>query len=153
MPSTHKATLADFIPGLQNSQTRGNHRATYHHQTRPLSTSATVNLALAHFDNLAVVHSVRFVPDVSFAANATNYYTFQVINKGVNGTGATQLGSTVSLATTSLTAFVEKDLYAQATPNSQVLPTGSVLAVTVTATGAPAAISGTFIVDYSPVIT
>jgi hypothetical protein len=87
------------------------------------------------------VTSVLMVPEAALTANATNYRTFRVVNKGQNGAGSTVIASfaTDTPTTDDLVAFDEKTVPLVGTPT---VAAGDIIAVDETVTGTGVAHSG-----------
>lgn len=85
------------------------------------------------------VQEVTLVPEANVTANATNYRTFRVVNKGQSGSGTTVVASLAldTPTTDDLTAFDEKTVPLSGTAANLVLADGDVLVAdeTVTASG------------------
>lgn len=91
-----------------------------------------------------VVSAVSIVPEAAGVANATNFRTFRVINKGQAGAGATVVASrATSVPTTDdLAAFAAKAITLSGTPANLSVVAGDILAVDETVGGTGLAHSG-----------
>lgn len=90
------------------------------------------------------VSSVSIIPEAALTANATNYRTFRLINKGQNGAGSTVVASfaTDTPTTDDLAAFDEKAIPLSGTAANLEVAEGDVLAIDETVTGTGVAHSG-----------
>jgi len=90
------------------------------------------------------VSSVSIIPEAALTANATNFRTFRVINKGQAGAGSTVVASraTDTPATDDLVAFDEKTIDLSGTPANLNVAAGDVLAADETVAGTGVAHSG-----------
>jgi hypothetical protein len=90
------------------------------------------------------VSSVKIVPEAALTANATNFRTFRVVNKGQAGSGSTVVASfaTDTPTTDDLVAFDEKAIPLSGTPANLKVAKGDVLAVDETVAAAGVAHSG-----------
>jgi hypothetical protein len=108
----------------------------------PLSESITATIPAATKEALqdqvigeapfdGVVNSVVIVPEAALTANATNYRTFRVVNKGQGGSGTTVVATfaTDTVTTDDLKAFDEKVIPLSGTAADLVVKAGDVLAV------------------------
>lgn len=86
-----------------------------------------------------VVSEVTIVPEAAVTANATNYRTFRVVNKGQAGAGTTVVATfaTDTVTTDDLAAFDEKTIPLSGTAANLVVAAGDVLVAdeTVAASG------------------
>ncbi len=75
------------------------------------------------------VTGVTIVPEAAGTANATNFRTFRVVNKGADGSGSTVVASfaTDTPTTDDLKAFDEKAVALSATAANLVVKEGDVL--------------------------
>lgn len=76
------------------------------------------------------VTGVTITPEAALTANATNFRTFRLLNKGTDGSGTTVVASfaTDTVTTDDLVAFDEKALTLSATPANLVVAEGDILA-------------------------
>src|SRR4051794_176052 len=83
------------------------------------------------------VTSVRIVPEANLTANAANYRTFRLVNKGQDGNGATVVASfaTDTVTTDDLADFDEHALALSGVAGATTVAEGDVLAVDETVTG------------------
>jgi hypothetical protein len=90
------------------------------------------------------VSSVVIVPEAGLTANATNYRTFRVVNKGQTGAGSTVVATfaTDTPTTDDLTAFDEKAIPLSGTAANLAVAAGDVLAADETVAGTGIAHSG-----------
>ena len=114
---------------------------------------ATVTIPLHYaVDGDSVIASLSFVPDATLAASGSNYWAFQLQNKGTDGTGTTAMMTEVDTQAASLdglTAFDAEDF----TLTSDSVNDGEVAAIVLTRTGTPADLSGTFILTVKRAVT
>lgn len=108
--------------------------------TVPAATiAATQDQVISEAPFAGTVTKVVIVPEAALTANATNYRTFRVINKGQAGAGTTVVASfaTDTPTTDDLVAFDEKELTLSVVAGATTVVAGDVLAVdeTVTASG------------------
>lgn len=108
--------------------------------TVPAATiAATQDQVIGEAPFAGTVTSVKLVPEAALTANATNYRTFRVVNKGAAGAGTAVVASfaTDTPTTDDLVAFDEKVVTLSVTPANLVVAAGDVLAAdeTVTASG------------------
>jgi hypothetical protein len=97
----------------------------------------------------ATVTEATLIPEAAVAANATNYRTFRVLNRGQAGAGTTVVAS-LATDTNSLVAFDEKALTLSGTAANLVVAEGDVLVADETTAGTGVAHSGyTIEVTYS----
>lgn len=91
-----------------------------------------------------VVSRVVIVPEAALTANATNFRTFRVVNKGQAGAGATVVATfaTDTVTTDDLAAFDEKAIPLSGTPANLVVAAGDVLAADETVAASGVAHSG-----------
>lgn len=91
-----------------------------------------------------VVSSVTIISEANVTANATNYRTFRVINKGADGNGTTVVASLAldTPTTDDLADFDEKNVPLSAVAGAVNVTEGDVLAVDETVTGTGLAHSG-----------
>lgn len=98
------------------------------------------------------VNEVTVVSEAAVTANATNFRTIRVLNKGQAGTGSTVVASLAldTPGTDNLVAFDEKAIPLSATAADLVVAAGDVLAADETVTGTGLAHGGyTIKVTYS----
>ncbi len=90
------------------------------------------------------VKSVSIIPEAALVANATNFRTFRVVNKGQTGVGTTLVAShaTDTPTTDDLAAFREKTLVLSGTAANLVVAKGDVLAADETVAASGVAHSG-----------
>lgn len=90
------------------------------------------------------VVEVTFTPEANLTANATNFRTFRVINKGQDGNGTTVVASfaTDTVTTDDLSDFDEKAIPLSGTPANLVVAAGDILALDETVAGTGVAHSG-----------
>lgn len=90
------------------------------------------------------VTEVVIVPEAALTANATNYRTFRVLNKGQTGAGSTVVASlaTDTPTTDDLAAFDEKSIPLSGTAANLDVAEGDVLAVDETVAASGVAHSG-----------
>ena len=89
------------VPGAQFVQT----------MNVPLTATAdaTIDYPVFLADRDVTILEVHLVPQAAITGTATNFKDIKAIDKGLNGAGATQIGSTISLQNgTNMTAF-QKD--------------------------------------------
>jgi hypothetical protein len=103
-------------------------------------TAGTVqDWVIGEADSGGTVQEVVIVPEAAVTANATNYRTFRVINKGSAGAGTTVVASfaTDTVSTDDLVAFDEKSITLSGTAANLVIAEGDVLVAdeTVAASG------------------
>jgi hypothetical protein len=103
-------------------------------------TAGTVqDYVIGEAESGGTVQEVTLVPEAAVTANATNYRTFRVINKGQSGAGSTVVASfaTDTVTTDDLAAFDEHDVPLSGTAANLVLTAGDVLVAdeTVAASG------------------
>lgn len=91
---------------------------------------ATQDQVIGEAPFAGTVTSVVIVPEAAGTANATNFRTFRVINKGQGGAGTTVVASfaTDTPTTDDLKAFDEKTITLSATAADLVVAAGDVLA-------------------------
>jgi hypothetical protein len=91
-----------------------------------------------------VISAVTIVPEAALTANATNFRTFRVMNKGQAGAGSTVAASfpTSTPTTDDLVAFKAKAIPLSGTPANLVVAAGDVLAVDETVAASGVAHSG-----------
>lgn len=91
-----------------------------------------------------VVSAVSIIPEAALTAHAANFRTFQVINKGQDGAGATIAASraTDTPTTDDLVAFDDKSIDLSGTPANRRVAAGDVLAVSETVAASGVAHSG-----------
>jgi hypothetical protein len=87
------------------------------------------------------VTEALIVPEAAVAANATNFRTFRVVNKGQGGAGTTVVAS-LSTAATSLVAFDEQQLTLSAVAGATTVAAGDVLVADETTSGTGVAHGG-----------
>jgi hypothetical protein len=108
-------------------------------------TAGTVqDYVIGEAESGGTVTSVSLVPEAAVTANATNYRTFRVINKGQSGAGSTVVASfaTDTVSTDDLVAFDEKALDLSGTAANLVLAAGDVLVADETVAGTGVAHGG-----------
>lgn len=90
------------------------------------------------------VVGVSIVPEAALTANATNYRTFRVVNKGQSGGGSTLVASfaTDTVTTDDLVAFDEKAIPLSGTPANLVVAAGDILVADETVAASGVAHSG-----------
>jgi hypothetical protein len=90
------------------------------------------------------VTEVTIIPEAAVTANATNYRTFRVVNKGQAGSGTTVVASfaTDTVTTDDLAAFDEKALTLSAVEGATTVAEGDVLVADETITAAGVAHGG-----------
>lgn len=90
------------------------------------------------------VTAAKIVPEANLTANATNYRTFQVVNKGADGNGTTVVATfaTDTVTTDDLADFDEHSLTLSAVAGATTVAAGDVLAVVETVAGTGVAHSG-----------
>lgn len=91
-----------------------------------------------------VISKVTLVPEAALTANATNFRTFRVMNKGAVGTGTT-IGATFAtdtVTTDDLVAFKAKDIPLSGTAANLKVAKGDVLAADETVAASGVAHSG-----------
>jgi hypothetical protein len=90
------------------------------------------------------VTEVTIIPEAAVTANATNYRTFRVVNKGQAGAGTTVVASfaTDTVTTDDLAAFDEKALTLSAVAGATTVAEGDVLVADETITAAGVAHGG-----------
>jgi hypothetical protein len=108
--------------------------------TVPAATiAATQDQVIGEAPFAGTVTSVKIVPEAALTANATNYRTFRVINKGQAGSGTTVVATfaTDTPTTDDLAAFDEKEIPLSAVAGATTVAAGDVLAAdeTVAASG------------------
>jgi glutamine amidotransferase PdxT len=95
---------------------------------------------------------VKIVPEAALTANATNFRTFRVLNKGQSGSGSTVVATfaTDTPTTDDLAAFDEKSIPLSGTAANLVVAAGDVLAADETVAASGVAHSGyTIIVEIT----
>lgn len=92
----------------------------------------------------ATVTGVTITPEAALTANATNYRTFRVVNKGTDGTGTTVVASFATDTPTDddLVAFDEKAIPLSGTAANLDVAEGDILVADETVTGTGVAHSG-----------
>jgi hypothetical protein len=98
--------------------------------TIPAATKeATQDQVIGEAPFAGTVASVVIVPEANGTANATNFRTFRVVNKGQAGAGTTVVASfaTDTVTTDDLKAFDEKVIPLSATAADLVVAAGDVL--------------------------
>jgi hypothetical protein len=99
----------------------------------------TQDYVIGEAETGGTVREVVLIPEAAVTANATNYRTFRVINKGQAGAGTTVVASfaTDTVSTDDLVAFDEKAMTLSAVAGATTLAEGDVLVAdeTVTASG------------------
>ena len=99
---------------------------------------STQDWVIGEAETGGTVKEVTIIPEAAVTANATNYRTFRVINKGQSGAGSTVVASfaTDTVTTDDLVAFDEKALTLGSAANL-VIAEGDVLVAdeTVAASG------------------
>lgn len=108
--------------------------------TVPAATiAATQDQVICEAPFAGTVTKVDIIPEAALTANATNYRTFRVINKGQAGAGTTVVASfaTDTPTTDDLVAFDEKELTLSVVAGATTVAAGDVLVAdeTVTASG------------------
>lgn len=90
------------------------------------------------------VTEVTIIPEAAVIANATNFRTFRVVNKGQAGAGTTVVASfaTDTVTTDDLVAFAEKALTLSAVANATTVAEGDVLVADETVAAAGVAHGG-----------
>jgi hypothetical protein len=90
------------------------------------------------------VTEVTIIPEAAVTANATNFRTFRVVNKGQAGAGTTVVATfaTDTVTTDDLAAFDEKTIPLSGTAANLVVAAGDVLAADETVTGTGVAHGG-----------
>ena len=90
------------------------------------------------------VSNVSIVPEAALTANATNFRTFRVINKGQAGAGSTVVASrpTSTPTTDDLVAFDEKAITLSGTPANLQVAAGDILVADETVAASGVAHSG-----------
>lgn len=90
------------------------------------------------------VTEVTIIPEAAVTANATNYRTFRVVNKGQAGAGTTVVASfaTDTVTTDDLAAFDEKALTLSVVAGATTVAEGDVLVADETITAAGVAHGG-----------
>lgn len=115
--------------------------------------SGTVTIPLHYaVDGDSVIASLSFVPDATLAASNTNYWAFQLQNRGTDGTGTTAMMDSVDTRAASLdglTALQAEDF----TLTSDSVNDGEVAAIVITIANSPADLSGTFILTVKRAVT
>lgn len=102
-----------------------------------------------------VVSAVNLVPEANLTANATNFRTFAVVNKGQDGNGSTVVASfaTDTVTTDDLADFDEKGIPVSVVANAANVAAGDILAAVETVGGTGVAHSGyTITVEVSRVV-
>lgn len=96
----------------------------------------------APFDG--TVTEVTIIPEAALTANATNYRTFQLVNKGQDGTGTTVVATfaTDTVTDDDLDAFDEKALTLSVVEDATTVAEGDVLAAVETVAASGVAHSG-----------
>lgn len=90
------------------------------------------------------VTGVTIIPEANLTADATNYRTFSLINKGTNGNGTTVVATfaTDTPTTDDLADFDEKAITLSVVSGATTVTEGQVLAVAETVAGTGVAHSG-----------
>ena len=111
--------------------------------------TATEVIGLAIIPCDAEIISIDFIPDGATTGNDTNRTNLNVMNRGILGTGTTELGN-LDLATGSdLTAFKREAVYNPSTKLRVVAQ--SVIAIQFEKVGTGVAVSaGTWIIEFRP---
>jgi hypothetical protein len=100
--------------------------------------------AIGEAAHAGTVTSVILIPEGNVTANATNYRTISVLNKGQSGSGSTVV-ATLALdtpTTDDLTAYDEKTVPLSGTAANLVVAAGDVLAASETVAGSGLAHGG-----------
>jgi hypothetical protein len=111
------------------------------------SIAATTVFLIPSPNVAAVLAAARFVNSTAFATDNTNYWTWAIANLGPSGGGATAMLAATAANTTqttggsSLTAGQARSLTLHGTPANLNTAAGDVLQLTITKTGAPAALT------------
>ena len=115
--------------------------------------SATDTIPLHYApDGDSVIASLSFVPDATLAADNSDYWAFQLQNKGTDGTGTTAMMTEVDTRAASLnglTAFDAEDF----TLTADSVNDGEVAAIVLTKNGSAADLAGTFILTVKRAVT
>ena len=106
--------------------------------------NATQDQAIGEAPFAGTVTEATIIAEVAVVANATNFRTFRVVNKGQGGAGSTVVAShaTDTPTTDDLAAFDEKALTLSGTASNLVVAEGDVLAADETVTAAGVAHGG-----------
>jgi hypothetical protein len=104
----------------------------------------TQDWVIGEVESGGTVAEVVIIPEAAVTANATNYRTFRVINKGSAGAGSTVVASfaTDTVTTDDLVAFDEKSITLSGTAANLVLAENDVLVADETVTGTGVAHGG-----------
>jgi hypothetical protein len=97
----------------------------------------TQDWVIGEVESGGTVAEVVIIPEAAVTANATNYRTFRVINKGSAGAGSTVVASfaTDTVTTDDLVAFDEKSITLSGTAANLVLAENDVLVADETVAG------------------
>lgn len=102
------------------------------------ATAATAqDLVIGEVSHGGTVKEVTIIPEAAVTAQATNYRTIRVVNKGQAGTGTTEVAALPldTPGTDNLVAFDEKTIPLSGTAANLAVVAGDVLAVDETITG------------------
>jgi hypothetical protein len=104
----------------------------------------TQDWVIGEVESGGTVAEVVIIPEAAVTANATNYRTFRVINKGSAGAGSTVVASfaTDTVTTDDLVAFDEKSITLSGTAANLVLTENDVLVADETVAGTGVAHGG-----------
>jgi hypothetical protein len=104
----------------------------------------TQDWVIGEVESGGTVAEVVIIPEAAVTANATNYRTFRVINKGSAGAGSTVVASfaTDTVTTDDLVAFDEKSITLSGTAANLVLAENDVLVADETVAGTGVAHGG-----------
>jgi hypothetical protein len=104
----------------------------------------TQDWVIGEVESGGTVAEVVIIPEAAVTANATNFRTFRVINKGATGAGSTVVASfaTDTVTTDDLVAFDEKSITLSGTAANLVLAENDVLVADETVAGTGVAHGG-----------
>lgn len=96
------------------------------------------------------ITAVRLLADAAVTANATNFATIEVRNKGAAGSGTVVMASHAfdTVTTDDVAAFDEKALVLSATAANLDAAEGDVIAIRKTVGGTGLAVAGAVVVEY-----
>lgn len=116
--------LGEFIPGL-NGQERQVAQKTI--RAPSAANEASFSEGVFHTNQRIKLYRVDVVPDAAVTGQDTHTRHLNLINKGTDGGGSTELGSIDFVSGTDATAFDTKQLYANT--SGLEVAAGSVLAI------------------------
>ena len=151
MTSTRRQRLADLFPGAnRRTTTTVNGMGLKHSTIRIDVTATTADVAIFAARGDCAVLGVYFVPEVAVTADGANKWVIAVTNRGTDGLGTTQFGTSFD---TSTTALVKHDLATLANPAAETIAlNGTVFSLDATETGA-VTLRGLIIVEYESLVS